>query len=165
MRRWLVAMTLLLVIPASRVEAQMPEGWDIPIMMDKYGQLLVKPNLGSVLQIRLSDPPESAEPNPAARVHAAQPLIDLAIADICARYHVSLDDVELWSVVPLTFRDSSLGKPEPGRNYLQVLTSGFLISLRVGDRVYRYHGADGRVVFIGPADLEVAPRAIEPGPF
>lgn len=164
MRHWLLVVTLMLVTQV-RVAAQMPERWDIPIQMDKYGQLLVKPNPGSVLRIRLSDPPVPAEPNPAARLRVAQPLIDLAIADICARYHVRLEDVELWSVVPVTFRDSSLGKPEPGKVYLQVMISGFQINLHVGDMVYRYHGADGRIVFIGPAGLDVAPRVPQPRAF
>ncbi|MHB1354660.1 MAG: hypothetical protein ACYCZF_01645 [Anaerolineae bacterium] len=160
MRSWLIVVMLLFTIPVYRVAAQLPARWDIPIMIDKFGQLLVKSTSGGMPRTHLSVPVAPGVPDSTARSRVAQNLVDLASADLSERYHVRPEEVELLSVVPVTFRDSSLGKPQAGRSYLQVLTPGFQISLRVGDVLYRYHGADGRVVFIGPASPGTAPRVL-----
>lgn len=43
--------------------------------------------------------------------------------------------------------DTSLGCPEPGRLYAQVLTPGYRIVLGAGDERYVYHTSNARAVF------------------
>ncbi|HIQ06039.1 MAG TPA: hypothetical protein EYH31_10220 [Anaerolineae bacterium] len=59
---------------------------------------------------------------------------------------VAADSIKVESVEAVQWRDSSLGCPEPGKMYLQVITPGFRIRLSVGDRIYEYHSGPGRVI-------------------
>jgi hypothetical protein len=52
----------------------------------------------------------------------------------------------LVSVSPVTWRDSSLGCPEPGMVYTPALEAGHTVTLRSGDRSYEVHVAGGRGV-------------------
>ena len=54
--------------------------------------------------------------------------------------------VILKSIEATTFNDSSLGCPEPGRSYLQVLTPGYVIVLQLGSETYTYHAGRSSVV-------------------
>jgi len=76
----------------------------------------------------------------------AQSLVSLAKADLAERLGVSPSDVEVQSVKETEFRDASLGVPEPGKMYAQVITPGYIIRLEAKDVVYEYHGSGERVV-------------------
>ena len=54
--------------------------------------------------------------------------------------------ITLKRIEATTFNDSSLGCPEPGRSYLQVLTPGYLIILQLGNETYEYHAGRSSVV-------------------
>ncbi|MGD1994522.1 MAG: hypothetical protein PVI59_15110 [Anaerolineae bacterium] len=83
----------------------------------------------------------------------AQELVELATADLAQRLGISPDEIEVQGVEPTEFPDASLGVPEPGEDYAQVVTPGTVIELVAQGELYRYHGADGRVVFAsGDAD-------------
>ena len=49
----------------------------------------------------------------------------------------------LVATSPEEWRDSSLGCPQPGVLYAQVITPGYRISLRVGAAQYEYHSDSG----------------------
>ena len=66
-------------------------------------------------------------------------LIDQAKNDLARRQSLSLAEIETISFESKVWPDSSLGCPQPGMNYLQVLKEGYLIRLQVGDQVYNYH--------------------------
>ena len=68
-----------------------------------------------------------------------QPLIDMAVADLAGRLGVGVAEIEVLSAYLVVWPDSSLGCPQPGMQYLQVLTDGSLILLGSGGAVYRYH--------------------------
>lgn len=55
-------------------------------------------------------------------------------------------NVSVQEVVPVDFSDASLGVPEPGKSYAQVLTPGYVIKLAANGQVYQYHAGDGRIV-------------------
>lgn len=61
-------------------------------------------------------------------------------ADLGERLGISGDEIALLEARQVTWPDSSLGCPQPGMMYLQVLTPGVLIRLGAGGREYRYHG-------------------------
>lgn len=54
----------------------------------------------------------------------------------------------MQSVETTEFPDASLGVPEQGKVYAQVITPGYVIRLVVDDAVYEYHGSGDRVVFV-----------------
>lgn len=76
----------------------------------------------------------------------AQPLVDLAKADLAQRLNVRVDDIQVQSVEEVQFPDSSLGVPEPGKMYLTVITPGYIIRLVVGGQTYEYHGSGNYIV-------------------
>ncbi len=67
-----------------------------------------------------------------------------ATADLAARLGVPAGQISLLEFRAVIWPDSSLGCPQPGMAYLQVLTEGYLIRLGVGDQVYSFHGREGR---------------------
>jgi hypothetical protein len=67
------------------------------------------------------------------------PLIALCKADLAEITGITEADVELVSVTPFEFSDTSLGCPEPGKSYAQVITSGYIIILQAQGKQYEYH--------------------------
>jgi hypothetical protein len=87
----------------------------------------------------------------------AQPLVELATADLQERLAVSSDEIALQSVKATDFPDASLGVPEPGKMYAQVITPGYVIRLVVNGAVYEYHGSGDRVVSVPTSSPTPAP--------
>ena len=88
---------------------------------------------------------------------AAQPLVDLAKANLAERLGVGLDEIAVQSVEATEFPDASLGVPEPGKMYAQVITPGYVIRLVVDGEIYEYHASNERLVFASPSSLTPAP--------
>jgi hypothetical protein len=65
--------------------------------------------------------------------------VALAVADLSERLAVPESEIEVVSAQPVTWPDSSLGCPEPGMQYAQVLTDGALIELESAGTSYSYH--------------------------
>jgi len=87
-----------------------------------------------------------------------QPLVDQAVADLAQRLSIEPAQVELVKFEFVVWPDAGLGCPQPGMEYLQVLSDGYLIQLRVGKRIYAYHGGERR----GPFLCENPASAISP---
>ncbi|MGH3503507.1 MAG: hypothetical protein ACRDQA_21795 [Nocardioidaceae bacterium] len=64
-----------------------------------------------------------------------------AVADLVRRLEVPAEEIDITAVEQVTWRDSSLGCPEPGHMYAQVLTPGWRIMLGHRGAVYEYHAA------------------------
>ena len=77
-----------------------------------------------------------------------QALIDAATTDLAKRLSVTRDAIEVVSAQSVVWPDRSLGCPQPGMIYPQVLSEGFRIELRVKGQVYSYHGGEGRGPFL-----------------
>ncbi len=73
-------------------------------------------------------------------------LSSLARADLSLRLGVAADRIGVVGVSATEFSDTSLGVPEPGKVYAQVITPGYVITLSVAERRYVYHGSGDRVV-------------------
>ena len=70
-----------------------------------------------------------------------------AKAELAARLYVAETDIVLVSVQEMEWTDSSLGCPQPGQLYLQVITPGYRLVLRAGGNEHIYHtDTRGRVV-------------------
>lgn len=84
-------------------------------------------------------------PTPAS---SPQTLIERAKTDLAQRLSVPVNDIILLQAESVTWPDSSLGCPEEGMLYTQVLTPGYLIRLQAGDREFEYHaGRSTEVVY------------------
>lgn len=73
-------------------------------------------------------------------------LIRLAKQDVARRTGIAEAEIKVASLSSETWRDSSLGCPEPGKAYAQVLTPGYRIVLEAGGKSYEYHTDSSRVV-------------------
>ncbi len=66
-----------------------------------------------------------------------------AIADLAARLGVDRSTITMTRHDEVEWSDGSLGCPQPGYNYTQAITPGYLIVLTVNGRDYEYHGRPG----------------------
>lgn len=66
-------------------------------------------------------------------------LIEKAKADLAGRLAVSANEINLIEATSVTWPDSSLGCPQEGMVYTQVLTPGYLILLEQGGNTFEYH--------------------------
>ncbi|MEL7022808.1 MAG: hypothetical protein AAGL69_03610 [Pseudomonadota bacterium] len=57
---------------------------------------------------------------------------------------ITVDQITVDSVRPIDWRDSSIGCPQPGEAYGQVITPGHKIALRVDGQMHVVHEANGR---------------------
>lgn len=71
------------------------------------------------------------------------PLVQQAINDLARRESISPASIELLSFEEVVWPDTSLGCPQPGMRYRQVLQDGASILLRfsAGERVYHSGGS------------------------
>ena len=89
------------------------------------------------------------EPTPMPELSEADLARERAVDDLVARLGVTREAVETVSVEAHTWSDASLGLPEPGMAYAQVLTDGFIVTLRSTGKTYVYHVA-GEAVKLNP---------------
>jgi hypothetical protein len=61
------------------------------------------------------------------------------VADLSAKIGVSPDRITLVSVEAVEWSDASLGCPQEGFMYAQVVTPGYLIIFAVDGSEYKYH--------------------------
>ena len=75
-----------------------------------------------------------------------QSLIEKAKADLANRLAVSTNEISLIEATSVTWPDSSLGCPQEGMVYTQVLTPGYLILLEHGGTTFEYHASSGDTI-------------------
>ena len=68
-----------------------------------------------------------------------QNLIERTKEDLANRLAITTDEISLVEITEVEWSDSSLDCPQPGMEYLQVITPGYRIVLQVNDEVYEYH--------------------------
>jgi hypothetical protein len=66
-------------------------------------------------------------------------VIEKAKEDLAQRLSISVTRINLIEAVEVVWSNSSLGCPQPGMEYLQVLTPGYRIQLESGGNIYEYH--------------------------
>jgi hypothetical protein len=87
--------------------------------------------------------PAAATPVPAA----AQAVVDAALRDASGRLGVPRDQLAVVRIEVREWSDTSLGCPQPGQMYAQVITPGYLIIISGRGRQLEYHtDTRGRVV-------------------
>jgi hypothetical protein len=101
---------------------------------------------------RIPDPASAAgpigEPVPAANI--PRDVRRAVVADAARRFKVDENAVVLTQAQKVSWSDASLGCPEPGRQYAQMLVEGFRVVAKTGAGSLTYNtDAGGRVVSCG----------------
>lgn len=93
-----------------------------------------------------------APPDPPTRPSDPPPgeVIDDAVADLATRLGIDGASIDLLDAREVTWRDGSVGCPQPGLAYTQALVPGSLVMLRVDDASYAYHAAEGGPILYCP---------------
>jgi len=73
-------------------------------------------------------------------------LIEKAKEDLAGRLSISPSQITLVEATEVMWPDSSLGCPQPGMEYAQILTPGYLIRLSFGEQKYEFHASRGTTV-------------------
>jgi hypothetical protein len=97
---------------------------------------------GTVPVVSVGPGDDSIPPAP-----AVTPEVQAAVADLATRQGVPVDQVDVVEVREVTWRDGSLGCPQPGVNYTQALVSGQLVVLAIGEQRFEYHSGPRRPLF------------------
>src|SRR5262245_20683020 len=88
----------------------------------------------------VADPTSSAVPGVPVDPDL-QGAVKLARDDLAGRLGVDVGQIEVVEARAVTWPDGSLGCPQPGMAYPQVLVDGLLIRLRAQGRLYAYTAA------------------------
>jgi hypothetical protein len=90
-------------------------------------------------------------------------VVELARRDLARRLGLALERIGLVSIETMQWPDASLGCPQPGKVYAQVVTPGFRVLLVAHQRVYEYHSEAARsVVLCSPGGLFIDPTPLLP---
>ncbi len=114
-----------------------------------------QPSADETVTTLTTQPPKETIVKPIQPVepHAEGP-VAAAVADLAARLGVGESVITVVSVEEVTWPDGSLGCPQPGMRYTQVLVNGSLILLEVDGVTYEYHSGGGRDPFYCPNPTE-----------
>ena len=99
-------------------------------------------------QVKLS--PEAELPAQAVPPEGAADQVRLAREDLAGRLGLTpaSEAIRLVSVEPVQWSDASLGCPQPGIMYAEVITPGYLVVLEARGEEYRYHTDLERLVVL-----------------
>ena len=79
---------------------------------------------------------------------SAEPVMKRAKEDLANCRDIDKEQIALAAVKAVNWPDTSLGCPEPGMVYAQVITRGYRILLSYDGRIYQYHSDQGnRVIY------------------
>jgi hypothetical protein len=84
-------------------------------------------------------------------------VVRAARADAARRTGMTAETLELLSADSVTWRDGSLGCPQPGMAYTQALVPGWRIRLRAMSQDFDYHANKRGVLVLCPAGQAVEP--------
>jgi hypothetical protein len=77
----------------------------------------------------------------------AEAAVRAAVNDLAAKLKIPSDAVQVASVSAVDWSDTSLGCPQPGMFYAQVIVQGYKITLSAGGQQVEYHADQrGRIV-------------------
>jgi hypothetical protein len=132
-RQWISLIILSILVLAGCTQRQKPIEPAAPPVQEIFST----PSQGNNTDTELSTPlPDNV-----------QNLLDTAKADLAQQLSIPLSEINLVMALEATWPDSSLGCPQPGAAYAQVLTDGFLIRLEANGIIHEYHGdTNGQVV-------------------
>ena len=81
-------------------------------------------------------------------------LIKQAVADLSQRLGIDQESIQVLEAKSVTWPDGSLGCPQPGMQYIQVLMDGAYILLHAEGKDYPYHSGGSRPPFLCEQNLK-----------
>jgi hypothetical protein len=88
-----------------------------------------------------------------------QALIEKAKVDLAQRLSIAETQINFVEATEVEWSDSSLGCPQPGMDYLQVITPGYRILLEANATQYEYHSnRDAYFVFCEDQNPIIPPK-------
>jgi len=75
-------------------------------------------------------------------------LVQQAQQDLATRLNVSSETIAFLGFEDVVWPDGSLGCPQPGMGYTQVMVEGYRILLYFEGQTYAYHGGGNRLPFL-----------------
>jgi hypothetical protein len=98
-------------------------------------------------------PPVEQPSVPAAQV---EKVVANVQADLARRLAIPAQTITVQSVEAVEWPDTSLGCPQPGMMYAQVITPGCRVVLLAAGNRYTYHSdSQGRIVYCEPTDAQL----------
>ena len=86
-------------------------------------------------------------------------LVEKVKEDLAKRLSIATSQIKLVEATEVEWSDSSLGCPEPGMEYLQVITPGYRIVLEVNGTPYEYHSnREGYFIYCEETNPPVLPK-------
>lgn len=133
--------------PVGSIEAQSApeEPAPSPTPTEVPTPLATPTELSTEITEPVSPVEEPKEPTMASPSSDVQPLpgsdkaLAAATADLAEQTGLPSNDIELVSMEAVEWNDASLGCPQEGFMYAQVITPGFLIILEAQGQQYEYH--------------------------
>ena len=105
-----------------------------------------------------AEAPRVVSPEPQAMPNDLQSIVAAAKQHAVAR-GLPAQAITIQSAQRVTWRDGSLGCPEPQVQYTQALVPGWRVILRVGDATYDYHAAANGHLILCPRERATDPVA------
>ncbi len=104
-------------------------------------------------EVTTTTPPPTNQPGEVTSASEAVQVVGLAVKDVTKRLNLSSEEIRLSSVEAVDWRDASLGCPQPGMMYPQVITPGFRVVLEAQGETYVYHtDAGDHIVLCQPEE-------------
>lgn len=91
-----------------------------------------------------------------------QAKVELAMQDAARRTQLDAAQLRVALAEAVTWPDGSLGCPQPGREYAQVLVAGFRIRILAGANTLEYHASVRGQPFLCPAERIQGPASVDP---
>lgn len=91
-------------------------------------------------------------PAPPTEDSAAGQVAESARSQLADRLSVDPAAIDVLKAEHVTWPDTSLGCPEPGQMYAQMLVEGYRVVLDHDSRVWVYHAGSDRQPFLCPSD-------------
>lgn len=108
------------------------------------------------VSVQSQTPPAQEMPMPAYTLHS---VTEAALADAAGQLGVDRSKLSVVQAEMVTWRDGSLGCPQPGMQYTDALVPGFRVRIRAGEQVLDYHASSRGGLMLCPEG-----RAVEPLP-
>jgi len=120
------------VITPHNAKTAVQEGKVIEVILDdKWDEMAQK--------IEVKE--EKEEPIMHGLPQGSEQVVRLAVEALAKKLGVAEKGIDVKSVEAAEWRDASLGCPEEGKMYAQVITHGFRIILSAGGKDYEYHSS------------------------
>ncbi len=122
------------------------------------------PPLSSPELVDASEEPASIPQVESTFTPAQETAVQISKNNLSRRLDIGIDQITVVSVTDVTWSDTSLGCPQPGMAYAQVLTPGYMIQLEASGKTYTYQSdTKGNVVECGGPEFPVSPGEIQDG--